>query len=99
MFIKDTINKHKSQQSQKIFINDKQECLTDSKEICNAFNNFFINIGPELCKNIPTTEQNPTSYIQNRGVSRIFERGGPISLGSLKKRSSDFKRGGGGPMV
>ena len=30
----------------------------------------------------------------NRGVSRIFERGGPISLGSLKKRSSDFKRGG-----
>ena len=29
-----------------------------------------------------------------RGVSRIFERGGPISLGSLKK-SSDFKRGGG----
>ena len=31
-----------------------------------------------------------------RGVSRIFERGGPISLGSLKKES-DFKRGG--PMV
>ena len=29
-----------------------------------------------------------------RGVSRIFERGGPISIGSLKKRSSDFKRGG-----
>ena len=29
------------------------------------------------------------------GVSRIFERGGPISLGSLKKRSSDFKMGGG----
>ena len=30
-----------------------------------------------------------------RGVSRIFERGGgPISLGSLKKRSSDFERGG-----
>ena len=32
-----------------------------------------------------------------RGVSRIFEKGGPISLGSLKIRSSDFKRGG--PMV
>ena len=30
----------------------------------------------------------------HRGVSRIFERGGPISLGSIKKRSSDFKRGG-----
>ena len=34
------------------------------------------------------------NYITARGVSRIFERGGPISLGSLKKRSSDFKRGG-----
>ena len=29
-----------------------------------------------------------------RGVSRIFERRFPISLGSLKKKSSDFKRGG-----
>ena len=31
-----------------------------------------------------------------RGVSRIFERGGPISLGSLKK-GHQIKRGG--PMV
>ena len=28
-------------------------------------------------------------------MSRILESGGPISLGSLKKGSSDFKRGGG----
>ena len=34
-----------------------------------------------------------------RGVSRIFERGGPISLGSLKKRSSDFKRGGSNGLI
>ena len=36
-------------------------------------------------------------YISNRkfrDVSRIFEGGGQIFLGSLKKRSSDFKRGG-----
>ena len=33
-------------------------------------------------------------FYKIRGVSRIFERGGPISIGSLKKRSSDFKRGG-----
>ena len=32
------------------------------------------------------------------GACPGFLRGGPISLGSLKKRSSDFKRGG-GPMV
>ena len=33
---------------------------------------FFINIGPELSKNIPTTEQNPTSYIKNRILDTIF---------------------------
>ena len=33
---------------------------------------FFINIGPELCKTISTTEQNPTSYIQNRIQDTIF---------------------------
>ena len=37
---------------------------------------------------------NNTYNNNGRGVSRIFERGGPIFLGSLKKRSSDFKRGG-----
>ena len=33
---------------------------------------FFINIGPELSKKIPTTEQNPTSYINNRIQDTIF---------------------------
>ena len=31
----------------------------------------------------------------SRGVSRIFERGGPISLGSLKKGHQILKGGGG----
>ena len=30
---------------------------------------------------------------ENRGVSRIFERGGPISLGSLKKGHQILKGG------
>ena len=42
------------------------------------------------------------SYIiqspQTRACPGFLKGGGPISLGSLKKRSSDFKRGG-GPMV
>ena len=36
-------------------------------------------------------------FIYFRGVSRIFERGGPISLGSLKKGNQILK--GGSPMV
>ena len=33
-------------------------------------------------------------YSLYRGVSRIFERGGPISLGSLKKGHQILKGGG-----
>ena len=32
--------------------------------------------------------------MKRRGVSRIFERGGPISLGSLKKGHQILKGGG-----
>ena len=34
------------------------------------------------------------SQINFRGVSRIFERGGPISIGSLKKGHQILKGGG-----
>ena len=35
-----------------------------------------------------------------RGVSRIFETGGPISLGSLKKKGhQNFKRGGSNGLI
>ena len=40
---------------------------------------------------------NPIKTACIRGVSRIFERGGPISLGSLKKGHQILQ--GGGPMV
>ena len=42
--------------------------------------------------NFPRTE---TPGCQLRGVSRIFERGGSNISWFPKKRSSDFKRGGG----
>ena len=36
------------------------------------------------------------SSMYSRGVSRIFERGGPISLGSLKKGNQILKGGSNG---
>ena len=35
----------------------------------------------------------------NRGVSRIFERGGPISLGFLKKGHQILKGGGSNGLI
>ena len=38
------------------------------------------------------------TFVKPGACPGFLKGGGPISLGSLKKRSSDFKRGG-GPMV
>ena len=52
---------------------------------------------------IPVHMRNPAKHLHKEGNPQtgaclgFLKGGGPISLGSLKKRSSDFKRGG--PMV
>lgn len=39
-------------------------CITDTKEIADSFNNFFVNIGPSLAAKIATTNKKPyTSYL------------------------------------
>ena len=43
-----------------IFLQGK--CINDQTEIANIFNDFFINIGPNLTKNIIQNNQSHTSY-------------------------------------
>ena len=43
--------------------------LTDPKQIANAFNNFFVNVGPNTGKSIPISFKNPTTYLKNRIAS------------------------------
>ena len=38
------------------------KCINDQTEIANIFNDFFINIGPNLTKNIIQKDQSHTSY-------------------------------------
>lgn len=40
--------------------------IDDPKEVCETFNNFFVNIGPSTEKSIPQSFVNPTSYLKNR---------------------------------
>ena len=40
--------------------------IDDPKEVCETFNNFFVNIGPSTEKGIPPSFVNPTSYLKNR---------------------------------
>ena len=38
------------------------KCINDQTEIANIFNDFFINIGPNLTKNITENNRSHTSY-------------------------------------
>ena len=35
--------------------------VTDPKQIANAFNNFFVNVGPNTGKSIPTSFKKPNN--------------------------------------
>ena len=48
----------------------------------NAFNNFFINIGPQLADGIPTTTRSFKSYVQNTNETIKDE---PITINEPKE--------------
>jgi hypothetical protein len=60
--IKDIINKKKADKIQRSFKINHRIC-TDKKTIVQSFNNYFINIGPNLAKDIPSTSMNPNQFI------------------------------------
>ena len=39
--------------------------------VCNKFNNFFENIGPQLAANIENQNKIPESYLKNRQLNTI----------------------------
>ena len=40
--------------------------LTDPTQIANAFNNFFVNVGPNTGRSIPISFKKPATYLKNR---------------------------------
>ena len=49
------------------------KAVTDKSEIVNIFNNFFVNIGPELSSKIVTQDKKPfTSYLK-KNITSVFE--------------------------
>ena len=53
---------HSTLPCSKIVIN--RNVIFEYKRIANAFNNFFINIGPKLADDIPTATRSFESYVQ-----------------------------------
>lgn len=43
--------------------------MTDPKEIGNAFNEYFVNVGPNVAAKIPTDEHTYKSYLKQRNIN------------------------------
>ena len=63
--LKEVINKKKISSSCSKFYINNQLC-NDKNKIADGFNNFFINIGPTLARDIPSDSRDPTVYMKNQ---------------------------------
>ena len=61
---------------------------SDNTAICNAFNNFFLNIGPSIDANIPLSNVDPTQYIRNDVQESLFLS--PVDATELRHIIMDF---------
>ena len=53
-------------------LNITNETITDPSKIANAFNNFFVNVGPNTEKSIPNSHKSPLSFMGTR-IDNNFE--------------------------
>ena len=53
-------------------IDDKGVIISDQENICNQFNNFFVNIGLNIDKTIPNSKQNFREYLHQINVNKSY---------------------------
>ena len=87
------INKNKCA-SNKTGFHHNGSIITDENDICNKFNDFFLNIGMNLTSKIPNTDIPYTKYLSGTYTKSIFMS--PTSttevdniISTLKNSSSD----------
>ena len=47
----------------------------DGKSIANGFNNFFVNIGPDLASKITTPNKSVSAYLKNGNINSMYING------------------------
>ena len=87
--IKNIIGTHKKTCTQKIFkLNDGS--TTDNKKIISdKFNDFFINVGPNLAKAIPTVNKTPLYCMKNKIFESMFIE--PVTQDEIVKLIGNLK--------
>ena len=70
--ISEILNKQKQNKNfvKELVINDVS--VTDKQEIANKFNEFFVNVGPNLAHKINTENKRPYSSYLNKVISSKF---------------------------
>ena len=69
--LKDIINKKKSSSCFSKFVVNKS-ITTDKQKIAEGFNNFYINVGPDLASNIPNVNCSPADLLKDRVVNNLL---------------------------
>lgn len=70
--INNIIGRNKQQHVQKQFKSTDGQTVTDPEEISNDFNDFFINVGPNLAAKINTKENKYYDYLKNPVQSNMY---------------------------
>ena len=89
--MKDIVNKNKKNNVQTKFKFNDGTFTTNKSLISEKFNNFFVNIGPNLAKKIPNQELSPLCFMKNPSVNSMFLY--DVTLEELNKVISSLKNG------
>ena len=70
--MKELINKKKQNATAPDYFEINGRHITNKKEIANAFNNFYVNIGPSISRSTPSSDVSPLAYMGPRLNNTIF---------------------------
>ena len=87
--IKGVIGKYRQSTIQKIFKLTDDTTTDNKKIISDKFNDFFINVGPNLAKAIPTSSKSPLYCMKERVRESIFLE--PVTEEELNKLIKNLK--------
>ena len=82
------IGKGKRQSPQSKFRGDDGNVITDSQDISDHFNDFFVNVGPKLASDIQNTGKNYYDYLHDMRSSSMYMK--PIVESDILKIVNKF---------
>ena len=89
--VKDVLNKSKLQREFPKYFNIENQQISNKQDIASYFNDFFINIGPELAKKINTEgKKSFLTYLQQINIDSTFKFT-PINAATTKSIITNLK--------